>query len=76
MSNLSTNLLEVFAEQSDPAKWAAIQIVKGGRNITTVAEAFAMIESIVAEAIEMGIKKHLSNQPSPNTRKESDGSHP
>jgi len=72
MSDLSTNLLEVYAEQADPAKWAAIQIVKGGRDISTVAEAFAMIEKIVAEAIEMGIKK---NQLSPITRKEPDGSH-
>lgn len=46
------NLLEAGAELRDPAKWAAMQIVKGGRRDMSGAEAFDLIESTVRRAIE------------------------
>ena len=49
----STNLVEIMAEKTDPAKWAALQIIKDGRPDMTCGEAMDMIEAIVNRAIEL-----------------------
>ena len=56
----SENLLEIGAEVLHPAKWAAMQLVKGGRPDMTAGEAFDMIEATVTRAIEraQGIVSH------------------
>ncbi len=49
----SENLLEIAAEIMDPAHWAAMQILKGGRPDMTQGEAMKMIEQIVRQSWEM-----------------------
>lgn len=51
VSPLSENLVEIAAEIRDPATWAAMQIVKGGRPDMTGEEAFAMIEDVFRHAL-------------------------
>ncbi len=60
MSDLSTNLIEMATELRDPAKWAAIQIVKGGRHDMTTEQAFGMIEDICRQAIRSACKGMLA----------------
>ena len=48
----SETVLEMAAER-DPAKWAAMQIIKGGRPDMTCGEAADLIERIVRQAIAM-----------------------
>ena len=53
-STLSENLVEIAAEQLDPAKWATIQIIKGGRDPNMTAQQAAdMIERVFGEALAM-----------------------
>lgn len=59
MSELSTNIVEMYAESKHPAKWAAMQIVKEGRPSMTCGEAMDMIERVVGEAIESATQKIL-----------------
>lgn len=66
----STNLVEIMAEKNDPAKWAALQIIKGGRPDMTCGEAMDMIEVIVNRAIELAMKNNTGTEPKqPRTTK-------
>ncbi len=47
----SDNMLEIGAEIRNPAKWAAMQIVKAGRPDMICGEAMDMIEEVVNRAI-------------------------
>lgn len=58
MSDLSENLVEIAAEQLDPAKWATIQIIKGGRDPNmTAQQAAEMIERVFREALQMATRQ-------------------
>lgn len=50
---VSSNLLEIAAEQRDPAKWAAIMITKGGNPAMTCGEAMDLIEGTLRHALEL-----------------------
>ena len=59
----STNLVEIMAEKTDPAKWAALQIIKDGRPDMTCGEAMDMIEAIVNRAIELAMNRNTGTEP-------------
>ena len=48
---MSETLVEMAAEMTDPAKWLAMMLVKGGRPKMSAEEAFAMIEGLCRHAI-------------------------
>lgn len=50
---VSSNLLEIAAEQRDPAKWAAMMITKGGNPQMTTGEAMELIEGTLRYALEL-----------------------
>lgn len=52
-SDLSTNLVEIAAEQLDPAGWATIQLLKGTRPDMTGAEAEELIRKVFRQALAM-----------------------
>jgi len=50
---VSSNLLEIAAEQRDPAKWAAMMITKGSNPQMTVDEAQDLIEGTLRHALRL-----------------------
>lgn len=50
---VSSNLLEIAAEQRDPAKWAAMMIIKGSNPQMTSGEAMNLIEGTLRHALEL-----------------------
>lgn len=50
---ISTNLIEIYAEQKDPAKWATMMLLRGGNPNMTGEEAAALIEGTLRHALEL-----------------------
>lgn len=53
---VSTNLLEVSAENMEPAKWAAMMILKGTNPQMTTGEAMDLIEGTIRHALYLMLK--------------------
>ena len=51
---ISTNLIEIAMEQRDPAKWAAMMLIKGGNDPSlTCEDATALIEGTLRHALQL-----------------------
>jgi len=67
----SSNLLELVAEDRDPAKWAAMMLTKSMGGVTTVGEATDLIEGTLRHALRKMRELELSS-PDQNEAQEID----
>jgi hypothetical protein len=58
---VSSNMLEIAAESIDPAKWAAMMIVKGGNPQMSCGEAMDLIEGTIRHAMNMETQRRCSH---------------
>ena len=54
---VSSNLIEIAAEQRDPAKWAALMLSKGGNPATSVGDAMDLVEGTLRHALELMLRE-------------------